>query len=444
MTEKARANPTRRFFVDILTRDISLKWSILDLIDNSVDSFRSKHGDALQGCRIDVGFSNDHFEITDNAEGISLDNAKNYAFSFGRRDDAERVEGAIGLYGVGMKRAIFKIGRHFKLTSRTSETSLSMTVDVNKWLEDSATDWSFDFEVDQPSDMGTGTSLIVNQLSEPIANELRSPRFEQDLRETAQKTYGYILQDGLEITINSKRLIPDVPSMAMSEELQPKVVTKQVDGVKMRLVAGVYSEASEGPNDPDDTGWTVLCNGRAILLADRTALTGWGSKEEGETDTPKYHGQYARFRGLVWLDSADSLKLPWNTTKTAIDGENRFFRSVVLPEMKAAVRSVVDYLNKLKAESDAMNTSDEGYPEVYGQVLRDAKSTSDLRNLTASQDFSVTPKVDVVRISYTNVQFRKESSLVRRAVKKYGAASASKLSESLFDKFVKEYDLDVE
>jgi hypothetical protein len=35
--KKARANPTKAFFVRMITRDISLEDCILDLIDNSVD-----------------------------------------------------------------------------------------------------------------------------------------------------------------------------------------------------------------------------------------------------------------------------------------------------------------------------------------------------------------------------------------------------------------------
>ncbi len=34
----AHANPTKAFFVSMITRDITLEDSILDLIDNSVDS----------------------------------------------------------------------------------------------------------------------------------------------------------------------------------------------------------------------------------------------------------------------------------------------------------------------------------------------------------------------------------------------------------------------
>jgi hypothetical protein len=40
--------------------------------------------------------------------------------------------------------------------------------------------------------------------------------------------------------------------------------------VSVRIVAGV------GPSNPPDAGWYVVCNGRVVLAADRTEVTGWG------------------------------------------------------------------------------------------------------------------------------------------------------------------------
>ena len=38
--DRAYANPTKKFFVNMITRDITVEDSILDLLDNSVDSAR--------------------------------------------------------------------------------------------------------------------------------------------------------------------------------------------------------------------------------------------------------------------------------------------------------------------------------------------------------------------------------------------------------------------
>lgn len=46
---RAAANPTKEFFVSMLTRDISIEDCILDLIDNSVDAAWESEGGSLPG-----------------------------------------------------------------------------------------------------------------------------------------------------------------------------------------------------------------------------------------------------------------------------------------------------------------------------------------------------------------------------------------------------------
>ncbi|EAM7300406.1 ATP-binding protein, partial [Salmonella enterica] len=43
MTKTIDASPTKEFFIDMLTRDIALDRSLLDLIDNSVDAARENN-----------------------------------------------------------------------------------------------------------------------------------------------------------------------------------------------------------------------------------------------------------------------------------------------------------------------------------------------------------------------------------------------------------------
>src|SRR5580692_4252845 len=114
----ADASPTRWFFVDMLTRDISLQDCILDLIDNCLDGARrSMDGgtaktlpaNAYEDYSCSVTLSRARFEIKDNCGGIPIDIAEKYAFRFGRDPKAPKDKYGVGIYGIGMKRAIFKI-----------------------------------------------------------------------------------------------------------------------------------------------------------------------------------------------------------------------------------------------------------------------------------------------------------------------------------------------
>src|SRR5437016_230221 len=104
----------------MLTKDIELKDAILDLIDNSIDAAR--RFDSIKGRKVSVKTSAREFKIEDNCGGMSLDDAENRAFRLGRDPRAALPTHAIGLYGVGMKRAIFKMGDSFSVESKTPST----------------------------------------------------------------------------------------------------------------------------------------------------------------------------------------------------------------------------------------------------------------------------------------------------------------------------------
>ncbi len=73
-TTKNRAHgaPTKDFFIRMITRDISLRDCILDLLDNAVDGARRTKAPSedahtpLKGFEATVKVSSESFEITDN------------------------------------------------------------------------------------------------------------------------------------------------------------------------------------------------------------------------------------------------------------------------------------------------------------------------------------------------------------------------------------------
>ena len=87
------ASPTKAFFVRMITRDITFEDSIMDLIDNSVDgAWRQQEsqpigldaGPDFSPYHISIHTSPDRFTICDNCGGMTLEDATDHAFSFGR------------------------------------------------------------------------------------------------------------------------------------------------------------------------------------------------------------------------------------------------------------------------------------------------------------------------------------------------------------------------
>ena len=133
----------------MLTRDIELAPAIIDLVDNSIDGakrLRPQHAhDRFDGLWVKLRLDANAFEILDGCGGFDREQAVTYAFKFGRNAQAPRTAGEVGQFGVGMKRAIFKIGREFTVACMTDDDRWQVSVDVDAWLNEPQ-DWTFPLE----------------------------------------------------------------------------------------------------------------------------------------------------------------------------------------------------------------------------------------------------------------------------------------------------------
>jgi Histidine kinase-, DNA gyrase B-, and HSP90-like ATPase len=164
---KVDASPTKRFFIAVLIKDIQLIDAVVELVDNSVDAAKAMSKDGnLSGREIFIDYSDTFFSISDNAGGISIRQAKSFAFRFGRADDAPLTPGAVGEFGVGMKRALFKIGRNFSVASSTATEEFLVEVDVDQWEADreEPEEWTFHYGGRGP---GMGNVIAAIALNTP-------------------------------------------------------------------------------------------------------------------------------------------------------------------------------------------------------------------------------------------------------------------------------------
>src|SRR5208282_5378173 len=165
----------KEFFIHMLTRDVQLTKAIIDLVDNCVDGAKRLNGDSrFDGLWVRIELSSASFAITDNCGGIPVDTARNYAFRFGRPPKAKETPNSVGLFGVGMKRTFFKLGKQFAVDSKCKTEGFTMRVNVDDWIaeEEDATNpdsWHFRFstlENDIPEDpkREVGTAITVSSL----------------------------------------------------------------------------------------------------------------------------------------------------------------------------------------------------------------------------------------------------------------------------------------
>ncbi len=367
---KAKGDPSKGLFIQMLTRDISLADCIIDLLDNSVDGIRAFYHrkgskipamEAYKGYQVNVTFDGTHFTIEDNCGGIPVDVAVNYAFCFGRRDDDNRelaTSGAIGLYGIGMKRSMFKMGRVIDLLSSTGKESFRLPLNVEEWRKQKEPDdpdrdlWDFTLQdVERTAtDVPKGTSLTIKDLYTDIAAEFRTPGFKNQLILTLRRQYAFIIQNGLLLKINGQLVTPIMPTFRIGKDIAPMRIQQTSGNVTFEVVAGMSSpppeDASATSSYPDAEiyGWYVICNDRVIVSADKTSLTTWGPPP-----LPAWHNQYNGFLGLLRFTSEDPRLLPWTTTKRSVDVSSNVYKQALIPARLAA-RQFVDYTNRRKGD----------------------------------------------------------------------------------------------
>ena len=128
--------PRKALFILAITKDIMLDSAICDLIDNSINAAKKlSKFKSLKGYRVDLYIGkkyNDKYDfvIKDNCGGIRREDAKNRAFTLGN-DFIDNKRG----FGIGMKRAIFKLADEFSVESYTLDDKFKIQMDVNKWGE---------------------------------------------------------------------------------------------------------------------------------------------------------------------------------------------------------------------------------------------------------------------------------------------------------------------
>lgn len=324
--------PSKEVVVKSLTRDATVEACIFDLIDNAVDAARSKlkpgPGDATPGYagfEIKLTVTGSAFKIEDNCGGISTHDLRTMVMRFGQRS-AHKM--GIGVFGVGLNRAIFRLGKLINLTTDTGKERSELVLNVDKYLEKDDDDWNLP-AASFPSQGHAGTSIEITKIPEEITQQFADSKWINGIRQQIGQRYARFLQHGLSIALNTKpakdQEIPLRENGVMDGESK---FYKTADDVSIYIQYGQHRD-HRFSNEPDydieknkklteQYGWTILCNDRAILIADTSDKTGWETK---------FHSEFYGFVGRVNFVCEDPSKLPWSTTKTDVDLNNHAYWS---------------------------------------------------------------------------------------------------------------------
>lgn len=458
------ARPVKSFFVHMLTRDIDLQDAILDLLDNCVDGVqRSASASELRRkqpyrnywARIEL--SGDEFRIEDNCGGIPW-SLHNYAFRLGRLEqEADSGRQTIGTYGIGMKRAIFKLGDDGVVETHASDASYKVHFSAD-WMRDES---KWDIVAERvPGASKRGTLIVIRALRDAVRKELASEAFMHTFRNTLATYYAYIIGKGFQVYLNGEQVQPRQLRLLYAEAgdeafkshpIRPFIYRTEWSGVSVFLAVGFTrgipskEEADEGLENyrerysSADAGWTVVCNDRTVLYCDKTPVTGWGV-----SGVPQYHMQFIAISGVVVFSSENPRLLPTTTTKRGIDAQSELYLHVK-DKMVEGMKLFTDYTNVWKGK-ELVETSRKEFEKTRTLGLEDLLQKQDVTMrkthgvLTGRQYRPALPRPKSERVD-VQISFRKPAAQVRTVSKYVFGSSDGKpgdVGEKCFDVILEE------
>ena len=447
--------PSKELFIDMLVKDLSLKDAIGDLVDNSVDAANKNAAifkTDLTKFVIKITFDKNHFNISDNAGGIEKEIARKYAFKLGKPKDYKQGKHTIGQFGIGMKRAFFKLGEYIAVESVALNSDFKLTISVREWKErKDETDWDFKFDnetgnINKPVKhplKDTKTVINITHLKKDVLNQFKEPQFMLDLINEISLQHQFAINKGLKIKINSDKPI-EAPKITLisDKNFKPSYWNHSFpNGLNAEILVGISEDSGE------EGGWYVFCNNRLILGPDTTEVTGWkGGKgkagKEGK-ELPKYHDQYFRFRGYVFFNADDSSLLPWTTSKTGIDRDSQEF-SFVKTQMILMAKQVKSLMDEMKKERERDNPTNE---RLLNNKVEEATKTSVLDVAKILLNKASLPAIykypqnlfnpAPTGTTTTKISFSKPTKEVKKAIEYFSTKTPNDAGSAAFDYFYK-------
>ena len=454
------AAPVKSFFVSMLTRDIRLEEAILDLLDNCVDGIlRTKEleGDKpYEGSWAEIKFDRDSFSIEDNCGGIPW-SLSEYAFRMGR--DPKRkpdAGGLVGVYGIGMKRAIFKMGKSCSINTRSGDDRYEVEF-TPEWMDDE-TDWEVPVTRSEIVMSEDGTKIVVRDLLEGVVSQFSTLKsFQAELIKLISTHYALIIDKGFHVTVNGREVKPRLKGLVFAEEqigpneyIRPFIYKATTEtNVEVFLAVGltedipsenvVFDEQEERQRSSEDAGWTIVCNDRVVLFCDRSELTGWG-----EAGVPRYHTQFISISGIVEFKCDDPAELPMTTTKRGVDASSHLYLQVK-NKMREGMKMFTDYTNRWKGRKEESDAHIESGKPLTIPELKDRSETIQFRSVRqgvlrdARQSRPNLPKPNTTS-GVRRIAFTKEKSKVDMVAEHLGTpkSSPSEIGEKCFDRIFEE------
>lgn len=271
MDTSIEIKPPKKFFFHTLTLDISPEEAILELIDTFIEwylYYKNKSVVKYKG-EIIIQMSEEKLIIESNYPGPPKDSLPDILV-FGKRLNIGCNK--IGAYGIGTKRAFFKLGKDILLESDDNNNYFSIHIG-KKWF-DVEDDWNLTLKSNK-SKGRLCDKIVISSLYNDIKVQFKDPTFKNGLLEKIKYTYSYFINNHINIKINNIKIKPcNFEFIFKKGKIEPYYKEFIRNGIKVKILAGITRE------DYKTFGWYVFCNNRLIIKRDTSNKTGFNTSNE--------------------------------------------------------------------------------------------------------------------------------------------------------------------
>jgi hypothetical protein len=349
------ATPIKNVYLSIIN-DYDLETALCELIDNSIDAWRSsQRSDALE-IRIVFDTEQQTVLIEDNAGGVRRKDLK-VLVSPGAASPTT-VQDPIGVFGVGSKRSVVALAERVRITTRWGNLKTHRLEYDDEWIQDASSDWHLPaYEVDnidQDSTLIELTKLRVGLEQKDVEN------FKAHLAVTYAH---YLEEENIWLVVDDEQIDPRFfTQWAFPPGYVPTCFKKQFGKtdarVKLRITSGL---TLEDRTLGGDFGVFIYCNRRLIARALRSPEVGFVTGLVGVE-----HHTMNLARVIVDL-TGPARQMPWTSKKDGIYYGHPTFRRI-REDIVNALANATKWSKALKPDFDE-NVAPYASGEVQEETL---------------------------------------------------------------------------
>lgn len=307
--------PKKRFFLSIIS-DYGLKTGLCELVDNAIDHWVVSGKKSKFSVDIILDFDRQFIQVSDNAGGISEENAE-LLIAPGASGN-ELGQALIGIFGVGGKRAGVALGELVEIRTRHA-SGKTIQIDLTKeWVDHP----SWELDIHEIPDIAPGTTIVdITKVRQSFDKS-----DVDDIRLHLGETYAWFIGQGCQIRLDGKTIKPATfERWAYPPDYLPRRAAFTVepapgDFLDVEITGGLILDRAP---EADNYGVYFICNNRLIVKELKVRDVGYFVPSEAGVP----HPDASLARVIVRFSGAAEL-MPWNSSKSGINYSHPAFLAV--------------------------------------------------------------------------------------------------------------------